>query len=67
MTTHFVSFFELDGDHPRLAVFDTKPKAMAALHRAWKDTPHPDRVVEASVFECNEDGCSAPTPSGPLT
>jgi hypothetical protein len=66
MTTLFISLFELDGDLPRLAVFDTKPKAMAALHRAWKDTPHPDRVVEAVIFECNEDGSSTPIPSGPL-
>ena len=62
MKTHFVSLFELDGNHPRLAVFDTVHKAEAALDRAWKTTPRPDRVVEACIFECSEDGCSAPMP-----
>jgi hypothetical protein len=66
MTTLFVSLFELDGDHPDVAVFDTKPKAMAALHRAWKDTPHPDRVVEACIFECSNNERSTLIPIGPL-
>jgi hypothetical protein len=66
MTTLFVSLFELDGDHPEVAVFDTIHKAKAALHRAWKNTPHPDRVVEACIFECGNNEHSTLIPIGPL-
>jgi hypothetical protein len=58
--THFVSFFELDGNHPNLAVHGSLMEAKAALRRALNNNPHPDRVVEACIFKCIEDGRSDP-------